>query len=196
MVCPSHSQAVKLCFPTLFHKVPGESTPVHSGFVEPPAEPTDDAESLFCCSGLFSSLQLERGLPQLWGLSCHPCFIPSAWQILGARSMGISRMRGLIRKGRVGGVFGHLVRSVPEACEGDDVLLSGSGFTVRVSETEHAGGPLVTPCFSFPLRWWRTGSWETRRGRLRKCFTAHCVSRSSCASTGWRLTWRRIRITR
>ena len=112
------------------------------------------------------------------------------------RSMGISRMRGLSRKGRVGGVFGHLVRSVPEACEANDVLLSGSGFTVCLSETEHAGGPLVTPCFSFPLRWWRTGSWGTRRGRLRKCFTAHCVSRSSCASTGWRLTWRRTRITR
>ena len=79
-----HSRAVRLYFPTLFHKVPGESTPVHPGFVEPPAEPTDDAESLFCCSGLFSSLQLERGLPQRWGLSCHPCFIPSAWQILGA----------------------------------------------------------------------------------------------------------------
>lgn len=79
-----HSQAVKLCFPALFHKVPGESVPIRPGFVEPPAEPTDDAESLFCCSGLFSSLQLERGLPQHWGLSCRLCFIPSAWQILGA----------------------------------------------------------------------------------------------------------------
>lgn len=90
-----------------------KSTRVRPCFVEPPAEPTDDAKSLFCCSRLCLFLQLEQGIPQPWGLSCHPPFTPSAWQILGAPWTSVE-LRGLNRKERARGVFGRLVR----ACRG------------------------------------------------------------------------------
>lgn len=76
-----------------------------------PTSSTDDAKSLFCCSRLcFLFLQLEQGIPQPWGLSCHPPFAPSAWQILGAPWTSVE-LRGLNRKERARGVSGRLVRA-------------------------------------------------------------------------------------